>query len=361
MSRNWKILVISLLALLQAPSVLFAHLPQVTFQYGEKRYKLPENKEVLKIVYGRDVKKSLPMRLYNSIHDNPETKNQLSQLLKDGYTKVEFVIHYSPDGIVEESRQSTVSMPHELTPELSKLVSDEGIHEFLLAEVAKRTDKSHPFAEEETSYKAVNKTLRKDDAFHEGWVTYNRCLGDKKLSTAISKKCAKIVNPTIDNKLATIQQPTLEHHLSTPGCVSTIIWGLDNEGKKRQAINDAFRQTSYPSRTVDTFLLAYALDNPKDTERAARVFDVATNFSGTSEDIALRFGPSSIEYAFDEREAFKTRCEDCRSLGMSPTEILCSLEGPSENGIASSPVATPVATSPAAQLEETELLGIATN
>ena len=357
MSKTVQIGVLLLLAL---PISLFAHsqIPQVVFRYNNVDYSLPEHKNVLKIAYGRDAKRSLPSRIHKLLTEDPVSVSHFERLTKKAHQAVKIVVEYQLPAEPEANRMDEIVLPHELPLELDHLNSDRALTSHLVTEVAKRTDNAQSQLSEASQTKS-NETLDKDTAFHEGWVLYNQSLVDNKVAKKVSGISAKVVKPAYDGTLEQVKKPLLEHYLSTKGCVSALLRGLDKEGLNRRAVQQAFEQTSIPQRTVDTFLIAYALDNPGDARRAAKIFDLSTSFSAKPEDIALRFGSSSIAYAFDERTAFKSRCEDCKALGMSNQEIICGLDSPPPVSTSIS-VATQPAEDPKALLEDTELLGILT-
>ena len=357
MSRPVKIAILLLLTL---PLSLLAqsNIPRVIFRYEGTDYELPKDEAILPIVYGRDAEGSLPRRIQRALTGDSESFAHFDRLTRENSAPLTIVIEYGMDKTSKKFSKNEIVLPHELSLNEEGLRDGNGLSTFLIGEVAKRSDKAQPEGGSEGSHEQ-NETVDKDNAFHNGWVLYNQSLIDRERACEVSKSYAKIVKPAFDGSLETVEKPSLEHYLSTEGCVSTILAGLDKNGENRQAIQNAFEQTSLPQRTVDTFLIAYALDNPKDALRAAKVFDIATAFSASPEDIALRFGPSSIGYAFDERTAFKNRCEDCKAMGMDTSEIIAGFDGqPNET---SGPQIVAENTSESkAELEETELLGILT-
>ena len=357
MSKTLKIGILLLLAL---PVSLLAHsrYPQVVFRYNNVDYSLPEDNKVLKIAYGRDAYRSLPIRIHKLLTEDPVSISHFERLTKKAQRSLKIVVEYqSPTG-AQTNKMDEIVLPHELPLEYEHLNSEKGLISHLVTEVAKRTDNAQTQLSKASQNKS-NETLDKDTAFHEGWVLYNKSLVDSALRKKVGNTSAKLVKPAFDGSLETVKKPTLEHYLSTKGCVSALLCGLDKNGANRQAVQEAFEQTSIPKRTVDTFLIAYALDNPNDARRAAKIFDLSTGFSAKPEDIALRFGSSSIAYAFDERTSFKSRCEDCTALGMSNEKIICGLNSTAP---ISSPtqIATQPTEEPKALLEDTELLGILT-
>jgi len=234
----------------------------VRFAFGGRTYDLPDEAAVLAVVYGPTWRDGFAWQVYEACTSDARTVEQLQRLLGGATDDVVVTVAYD-DGTRDDG--AAVVLPHE-RPEGLRSVAGSVVERVARTRCATSGDEAGKVA-----------------AFADGWARFNRSTVDDR--TAIRPAAG-----------------SLDEQAANPEAVAAILHAVDDGGRRRGQVQQAFQATDVPSRTIDTFLFRYALDHPDDAARAARAYDRVTGFTASPEDLVLRFGPTAIEYAFDGRK-----------------------------------------------------------